>query len=58
MFLFRANIKGSDVASGQTIVDYMQPIPVRGTGYHRMIFLLFKQNEKIDFSEEQRLLPW
>ena len=37
------NIKGSDIASGQTVCDYLQPFPPKGTGYHRYIFVLYKQ---------------
>ena len=51
-------MKGGDVSSGEVIMDYLQPIPTRGTGLHRMVFLLFKQNKKIDFSEEKKQLPW
>lgn len=56
--LYSANIKGGDIKSGETIIDYMQPIPARGTGMHRMVFILFKQNQEIDFTQEKRQLPW
>ena len=39
-------------------MDYMQPIPTQGTGYHRMVFVLYQQNKEIDFSQEQRKTPW
>nr|XP_039271418.1 39S ribosomal protein L38, mitochondrial-like [Styela clava] len=51
------NIPGGDVLKGNTIVDYLQPIPARGTGYQRMIFVLFEQSDKIDFISEQREAP-
>ncbi|XP_055327318.1 39S ribosomal protein L38, mitochondrial-like [Paramacrobiotus metropolitanus] len=44
-----SNIPGGDVAKGETIVDYLQPIPVRGTGFHRYAFLLFQQKDRMDF---------
>lgn len=27
----------------------MQPIPPKGTGYHRHVFVLYKQDKKLDF---------
>ena len=38
-----ANIQGNQVESGQTIAEYLQPFPAYGTGYHRYIFVLYKQ---------------
>merc|ERR1719480_500084 len=43
-----ANIRGSDLASGDTICDYIQPFPAFGTGYHRYSFVLFKQEERME----------
>ena len=37
------NIKGNDLSSGEVITPYMQPFPPAGTGFHRFVFLLFKQ---------------
>ena len=37
------NIKGNDLSSGEVITPYMQPFPPAGTGFHRLVFLLFKQ---------------
>ncbi|XP_033123725.1 39S ribosomal protein L38, mitochondrial-like [Anneissia japonica] len=54
---FVANIPGQHVDSGQVLCDYLQPFPPKGTGYHRFVFLLFKQEGKLDLSEEQRQLP-
>lgn len=31
----------------------MPPFPPKGTGYHRHIFILYKQDKKVDFSENQ-----
>uniref|UniRef100_H2YIE3 Large ribosomal subunit protein mL38 n=1 Tax=Ciona savignyi TaxID=51511 RepID=H2YIE3_CIOSA len=51
------NIQGNDVGSGETLVDYLPPLPIRGTGYHRMVFLLFQQSGTINFSSERRSSP-
>ena len=40
------------------MIDYMQPIPPRGAGFSRYIFVLYKQDEKIDFSEYKKEQPW
>lgn len=44
------NIPGNDVSSGQVTVPYLQPFPAFGTGYHRLVFLLFKQKGTLDLS--------
>lgn len=49
-----ANIPGDDVSSGETLCDYLRPFPPAGTGFHRHIFVLFKQTEKLDLSSERR----
>lgn len=48
---FISNIPNGDVSKGETIVPYIQPFPVKGTGYHRHIFVLYKQEKKLDFSK-------
>lgn len=48
--LFSSNIPNGDVSKGETIVPYLQPFPPKGTGYHRHIFILYKQEKKLDFS--------
>jgi len=53
-----ANIRGHDLASGDTICDYIQPFPAHGTGYHRYSFVLFKQEalmelQKVDESDRE-----
>jgi len=45
-----ANIKGSDLSSGQELFNYLQPFPPHGTGYHRYAFVLYKQDQHIDVS--------
>lgn len=49
--IFRGNIEGNDMKSGQEIVPYIRAFPPKGTGYHRHIFVLYKQEKKLDFSE-------
>uniref|UniRef100_A0A914Z8Q2 Large ribosomal subunit protein mL38 n=1 Tax=Panagrolaimus superbus TaxID=310955 RepID=A0A914Z8Q2_9BILA len=39
--------------NGETIVPYLPPTPYKGTGYHRIAFILFRHKEKIDFSDIQ-----
>ncbi|XP_055910180.1 39S ribosomal protein L38, mitochondrial [Eupeodes corollae] len=47
---FVSNIPNGDIAKGETLVEYMQPIPPKGIGFQRYIFVLYKQNSKLDFS--------
>lgn len=49
--IFSANIPNNDIAKADLIVPYLQPFPPKGTGYHRHIFILYKQDKKLDFSE-------
>ncbi|XP_058445297.1 large ribosomal subunit protein mL38 [Malaya genurostris] len=48
---FVANIPSSDVSKGDRIVPYLQPFPPKGTGYHRHVFVLYKQEKKLDMGE-------
>lgn len=54
---FVTNIPESEVNKGTVICDYLQPFPANGTGYHRYVFVLFKQNTKLDFSALQKKIP-
>lgn len=54
---FVGNIPGGDVSKGEVIVDYLQPIPPRGTGFHRYIFILYKQEGKMDYSSLKKEAP-
>lgn len=58
VFVFRTNIPGNDIKAGKEICHYLPPFPAMGTGYHRFIFLLFKQDRPIDFSADVRPKPW
>uniref|UniRef100_U3J3Y5 Large ribosomal subunit protein mL38 n=1 Tax=Anas platyrhynchos platyrhynchos TaxID=8840 RepID=U3J3Y5_ANAPP len=51
------NIPGNDIKAGKEICHYLPPFPAMGTGYHRFVFLLFKQERPIDFSEDVRPTP-
>uniref|UniRef100_A0A1B6DR97 Large ribosomal subunit protein mL38 n=2 Tax=Clastoptera arizonana TaxID=38151 RepID=A0A1B6DR97_9HEMI len=54
---FVGNIPNGDIKKGDTIVDYLQPFPFRGSGYHRFIFVLYKQDDRIDFSNFKKEGP-
>ncbi|XP_033223400.1 39S ribosomal protein L38, mitochondrial [Belonocnema kinseyi] len=54
---FIGNIPGNAVEKGEQLVDYLRPIPPRGIGYCRYIFVLYKQDKKIDFSEYKKQQP-
>ncbi|KAJ8937134.1 hypothetical protein NQ318_019396 [Aromia moschata] len=38
------------LTKAETLVQYLQPFPPKGTGYHRHVFILYKQDKKLDFS--------
>lgn len=44
-----ANIPGDIVEKGDTIVEYLQPFPLKGTGFHRYVFVLYKQGGKVSY---------
>lgn len=44
------NIPNGDISKGEVIVPYLQPIPPKGTGYHRYVFILYQQEKKIDLN--------
>ncbi|XP_015127237.1 39S ribosomal protein L38, mitochondrial [Diachasma alloeum] len=54
---FAGNIPGDQVDKGDVLIDYMMPIPARGLGYCRYIYVLYKQEGKIDFSEYKKAQP-
>lgn len=47
------NIPGCDVSKGEVIVEYLGAGPPQGTGLHRYVFLVYKQNGKIQFNEQK-----
>lgn len=54
---FVGNIPGNRLKEGEAVVDYLQPIAPYGIGYCRYIFVLYKQECRIDFSEYKRAKP-
>uniref|UniRef100_A0A1E1XTU5 Large ribosomal subunit protein mL38 n=1 Tax=Amblyomma sculptum TaxID=1581419 RepID=A0A1E1XTU5_AMBSC len=50
---FVGNIKGNQVPSGEVVCDYLQPFLPRGAGYHRFVFVLYKQEGLIDYSNQK-----
>ncbi|XP_076064912.1 mitochondrial ribosomal protein L38 [Oratosquilla oratoria] len=54
---FIGNIPGNKVSEGEVVCDYLRPLPPRGTGYHRFVFILYKQEKHVDFSSLKRDLP-
>ncbi|KPJ11126.1 39S ribosomal protein L38, mitochondrial [Papilio machaon] len=44
-----ANIPSNNIERGDTIIEYLRPFPLKGTGYHRYVFILYKQSEKISY---------
>uniref|UniRef100_A0A8C5WMC4 Large ribosomal subunit protein mL38 n=1 Tax=Leptobrachium leishanense TaxID=445787 RepID=A0A8C5WMC4_9ANUR len=51
------NIPGNQVLSGDEVCHYFPPFPAKGTGYHRYIFILFKQEGPVDYREDLRPNP-
>ncbi|XP_048348065.1 39S ribosomal protein L38, mitochondrial [Sphaerodactylus townsendi] len=51
------NIPGNKIEAGKETCHYFPPFPARGTGYHRYVFLLFKQTQPIDFTDDMRPKP-
>ncbi|XP_030611174.1 large ribosomal subunit protein mL38 [Archocentrus centrarchus] len=51
------NIPGAAVQAGEELCHYLPPFPARGTGFHRYIYVLFKQEGAINFQEDIRPSP-
>ncbi|XP_015188690.1 PREDICTED: 39S ribosomal protein L38, mitochondrial [Polistes dominula] len=54
---FIGNIPGNDIAKGEQLVNYLRPIPSRGIGYCRYIFVLYKQEKRIDYTKYKKEQP-
>ncbi|KAH8314573.1 hypothetical protein KR074_002592 [Drosophila pseudoananassae] len=50
---FIANIPNGQVKEGQVLAEYLPPFPPRGVGYQRMVFVLYKQESRLDLSSYQ-----
>ncbi|KAL4234059.1 39S ribosomal protein L38 [Mactra antiquata] len=48
------NIPGCSVQKGEVVCDYLPLFPVKGTGYHRYVFILYQQEHQVDYSTEKR----
>jgi len=48
------NIHGNDISTGDEAIGYVGAGPPQGTGLHRYVLLLFKQNGKIEFPNDRR----
>ncbi|EDW48848.1 39S ribosomal protein L38, mitochondrial [Drosophila sechellia] len=50
---FIANIPNGKVSEGQVLAEYLPPFPPRGVGYQRMVFVLYKQQARLDLGSYQ-----
>ncbi|EGT34123.1 hypothetical protein CAEBREN_22866 [Caenorhabditis brenneri] len=39
---------GEEVTKGREDIEYLQPLPFYGTGYHRVAFVLFRHSQPVD----------
>jgi large subunit ribosomal protein L38 len=46
-------VKNYEVSTGQELKNYMQPLPMRGTGLHRCVYVLCEHKSPIDFELTQ-----
>ncbi|XP_065827478.1 large ribosomal subunit protein mL38-like [Oscarella lobularis] len=46
------NIPRNRVSDGTVYCPYLTPLPARGTGFHRIVFILFRQREKMDLPQK------
>ncbi|XP_042364018.1 39S ribosomal protein L38, mitochondrial [Plectropomus leopardus] len=51
------NIPGGAVQAGEELCHYLPPFPAKGTGFHRYIYVLFKQDAPVNFQEDVRPSP-
>ncbi|CEF63954.1 Phosphatidylethanolamine-binding protein 1 [Strongyloides ratti] len=49
------NIPGKDISKGDVLAEYIGSGPPSGTGFHRYVYLLYKQQGKITDSEHGHL---
>lgn len=54
---FIANIPGNRLQEGEELVDYLRPIAPYGIGYCRYIFVLYKQECRLDLSTYKKKTP-
>ncbi|XP_065315001.1 large ribosomal subunit protein mL38-like isoform X2 [Gordionus sp. m RMFG-2023] len=51
------NIPGNDISAGETLCHYLRPFYPHGTGYHRMVFVLYAQDGRMDMTTEKLSNP-
>lgn len=51
-----ANIPANQIEKGDTVIEYLQPFPPKGTGYHRYVFVLYKQDGRINYNIDKGIL--
>lgn len=50
------NIPGNDINKGETMSEYIGPIPNKGSGHHRYVFMMYKQSRgRMEFQALRRL---
>ncbi|XP_034175192.1 mitochondrial ribosomal protein L38 [Osmia lignaria lignaria] len=54
---FLGNIPENKIGQGEEIIDYLRPITPRGVGYYRYAFILYKQNQRLDYAEYKKTPP-
>lgn len=50
------NIEGNDLSTGEELCQHIQPLPFEGLGYLRYVFVLYKQESRIDYAELKKTL--
>lgn len=46
------NIPGNKISSGEILADYRGPQPPKRTGFHRYVFLVYEQKQKINTKDQ------
>lgn len=52
------NVPEEDVSKGEVLAEYVGPATPKGTGKHRYVFLVYKQNQGSITFDERRLGTW
>ena len=51
-----SNVTSDSISSGLEWCPYLPPIPIKGTGYHRLVITLYHQKNKMDVSNTKETL--
>lgn len=54
---FIGNIPGSKINEGEQLINYLKPLPIKGIGYCRYVFVLYKQDKRIDYTNYKKPEP-